>query len=302
MFMTDKPRLCGGTFFVLLLRAKRSRTKKEIQQFGNGSITNPELLKALILFFDPDYTAPFGTSLKTNTSLYKSCDISAADCLPFSDTALINAFDRKIKTEYWNELTTMKLLVDFFLTTEKLAKIQELVYGVLNLIKDDDSIEPQDVFYALPNGIAISKAKLLTITDVNLYALLLGVWHFILMKRKDNTIGKSTLKEWHRPPAEKGNKHTFISTIGDTYHLNIKINTICEETGGVKMNMSNCADNPTVDFDDNEIVNEIPTQQAEPTITQNVQNQFNINQSGNGINIGYAEKVEIRDGKVVTLK
>lgn len=302
MINTEKPRLCGGTFFVLLLRAKRTKAKKEIQKFGNGGVTNPELLKSLIMFFDPDYIAPAGSSLETNTSLYKSCNISFADCLPFSDTALTNAFDRKIKTNYCNELTTMKLLVDFFLTTEKPAKIQELVYGVLNLIKDDDSIKPYDVFYAQPNGIAIRKDKLLTMTEFNLYALLLGVWHFILMKRENNTIGKPTLEEWLRPPVEKGDKYTFISNIGDTYYLNIKINTICEETSDVKMNMSNCDDNTTVDSVDNEIVNEIPTQQAEPTIKKNVQNQFNINQCGNGINIGYAEKVEIRDGKVVTLK
>lgn len=48
MIYTDKPRLCGGTFFVLLLRAKRTRAKKEIQKFGNGGVTNPELLKSLI--------------------------------------------------------------------------------------------------------------------------------------------------------------------------------------------------------------------------------------------------------------
>ena len=35
------------------------------------------------------------------------------------------------------------------------------------------------------------------------------------------------------------------------------------------------------------------------TTTQNI---FNISQNGNGINIGYAEKIEIRNGKVVTLK
>lgn len=51
MITTDKPRLCGGTFFVLLLRAKRTRAKKEIHKFGNGGVTNPELLKSLVLFF-----------------------------------------------------------------------------------------------------------------------------------------------------------------------------------------------------------------------------------------------------------
>lgn len=302
MIYTDKPRLCGGTFFVLLLRAKRTRAKKEIQKFGNGGVTNPELLKSLILFFDPDYIATAGTSLETNTSLFKSCEISYADCLPFFDAALINAFDRKMQTTYHSELSTMKRLADFFLTTEKSAKMQELVYGVLNLIKDDDSIKPQDTFYALPDGTTISKDDLLTITEVNLYALLLGVWHFILLNRKDNTIGKPTLEDWHRPPAEKGDKHIFVSKIGDTYHLDIKISTTCENTDDAEEYEVDCDDNESVDYADADVIEEIPMSQPAPTITQNIQNQFNITQSGNGINIGHAEKVEIRDGKVVTLK
>lgn len=302
MINTDQPRLCGGTFLVLMLRAKRTRVKKEIQKFGNGGVTNPELLKRLILFFDPDYIAPAGTSLETNTSLYKSCDISYADCLPFSDTALINAFDMKMKTTYHNELSTMKLLADFFLTTEKSAKMQELVYGILNLIKDDDSIKPQDTFYALPDGTAISKADLLTITDVNLYALLLGVWHFILLNRKENTVGKPTLESWLTAPTIKGREHTFSSTIGDAYHLDIKISTDCENTDDAEEYEVDCDDNEAVDYADADVIEEIPMSQPAPTITQNIQNQFNITQNGNGINIGYAEKVEIHDGKVVTLK
>ena len=302
MIHTDKPRLCGGTFFVLLLRAKRTRAKKEIQKVGNGGVTNPELLKSLILFFDPDYIAPVGTSLETNTSLYKSCEISYADCLPFSDVALINAFDRKMKTAYRNELATMKLLADFFLTTEKSAKMQELVYGVLNLIKDDDTIKPQDTFYVLPDGTSVSKADLLTITDVNLYALLLGVWHYILLNRKDNTIGKPTLEDWQRHPAEKGDKHIFVSKIGDAYHLDIKISTACENTDDAEEYEVDCDDNETVDYADAEVIGEKTVSQPAPTIMQNIQNQFNITQNGNGINIGYAEKEEIRDGKVVTLK
>jgi len=299
MMNIDKPRLCGGTFLVLMLRAKRTKAKKDIQKNGSDGVTNPELLKSLILLIDPDYAAPIGTSLETNTSLYKSCDISNADCLPFSDTALITAFDRKIQTKYRNELFTMKNLVDFFLTTEKFAKMQELVYGILNLIKDDDSIKPQDIFYALPDGTAVSKAELNVLTEINLYSLLLGVWHFILLNRKDNTVGKSTLAEWHKPPAAKGDKHTFISTIGNIYHLDIKISTACEYTDDAEEGAVDFYDNLTDDYVDAEIVEEV---QPAPAIMQNIQNQFNINQSGNVINISYAEKVEIRDGKVVTLK
>ena len=41
---------------------------------------------------------------------------------------------------------------------------------------------------------------------------------------------------------------------------------------------------------------------TQSAVQQFIQNQFNISQTGNGINIGHADKIEIRDGKVVTLK
>lgn len=50
-----------------------------------------------------------------------------------------------------------------------------------------------------------------------------------------------------------------------------------------------------------EIVDAI-TPTSQPEVQQIIQNQFNITQNGNGINIGHANTIEIRDGKVVTLK
>lgn len=50
-----------------------------------------------------------------------------------------------------------------------------------------------------------------------------------------------------------------------------------------------------------EIVDAV-TPMPQPAVQQIIQNQFNITQNGNGINIGHANTIEIRDGKVVTLK
>ena len=47
---------------------------------------------------------------------------------------------------------------------------------------------------------------------------------------------------------------------------------------------------------------DVGTQVAQPVVQQIIQNQFNISQTGNGINVGHADVIEIRDGKVVTLK
>ena len=53
--------------------------------------------------------------------------------------------------------------------------------------------------------------------------------------------------------------------------------------------------------DDVEIVAPVAPM-SQPVVQQIIQNQFNITQTGNGINVGHADLIEIRDGKVVTLK
>lgn len=299
------PRLCGGTFFVLLLRAKRTKAKKEIQKFSNNGITNPGLLKGLITIFDPEYYESSGSSIETNTSRYKKCEISKSDSLPFDQNALIMEFDRKIKSNYYNKLLLMKKLVDFFLTTDKEPKTKELVYSVLNLIKADESIKSNEPFYVLPNGVSISKRELLTTTEINLYALLLGVWHYILMNRKDNTIGAETISSWHSTPLEKGDVHPFTSTIGDSYHLDIKISTTCEDTYDATSESNTATFSEVIDDEDDEDVEILETVNVEEELNNNfneqpiINNQFIFNQSGNGVNIGQATNVIIKNGKVV---
>ena len=296
------PRLCGGTFLVLLLRAKRTKAKKDIRKFSANGITNPEFLKGLITIFDSSYYEPSGSSLETNTSRYKKCEISKADCLPFDDNALITAFDRQIKEDYYTPLVKMKELLDYFLTIDKAPKIDELVYGILNLIKDDQSINQDAIFYTLPNGKGITKIDLLSTLNINFYSLVLGVWHFILTNRKDNKIGASTIKSWHEEPLEKGEAHIFTSSIGSTYHLDIKISTLIEQNESAERKSDDEVNREFINEPEIEILcsvdtNETSTHQEnkQPTIN----NQFIFNQTGNGINIGQATNVIIKNGKVV---
>lgn len=296
------PRLCGGTFLVLLLRAKRTKAKKDIRKFSANGITNPEFLKGLITIFDSSYYEPSGSSLETNTSRYKKCEISKADCLPFDDTALITAFDRQIKEDYYTHLVKMKELLDYFLTIDKAPKIDELVYGILNLIKDDQSINQDAIFYTLPNGKGITKIDLLSTLNINFYSLVLGVWHFILTNRKDNKIGASTIKSWHEEPLEKGEAHIFTSSIGSTYHLDIKISTLIEQNESAERKSDDEINREFINEPEIEILCSVDTNETS-THQENKQpkinNQFIFNQTGNGINIGQATNVIIKNGKVV---
>lgn len=281
---------------------KELKLKKDIRKFSANGITNPEFLKGLITIFDSSYYEPSGSSLETNTSRYKKCEISKADCLPFDDTALITAFDRQIKEDYYTHLVKMKELLDYFLTIDKAPKIDELVYGILNLIKDDQSINQDAIFYTLPNGKGITKIDLLSTLNINFYSLVLGVWHFILTNRKDNKIGASTIKSWHEEPLEKGEAHIFTSSIGSTYHLDIKISTLIEQNESADRKSDDEINREFINEPEIEILCSVDTNETS-THQENKQpkinNQFIFNQTGNGINIGQATNVIIKNGKVV---
>lgn len=299
MMNTNTPRLCGGTFFVLLLREKRkSRTKKQLQNFGSDGLTNVALMEHLIRLFDNTFTRPAGDSLDNRTSLYKKCEISEADCLPFDDDALITSFDRKIKSSYPALLFKMGEIVDFFLTNDNEDKMRELVFSILTVIKEDETIQPTDGFYSMPDGTPISKTTLLNKKELNVPSLLLGVWHYILMYRKDNTVGSATITSWHIAPQEKGDKHKFSSSIGSSFDHDIKISTDYEIIDDAEQDVIEEAHEESQVEDAAEST---PAQPA-PIVNQAIQNQFNFYQTGKGINIGHADKVEIKDGKVVNLK
>ena len=299
MVNTNTPRLCGGTFFVLLLREKRkNRTSKQLQNFRSDGLTNVALMEHLIQLFDDTFIKPTGDSMDNRTSLYKKCELSEADCLPFNDNALIASFDRIIKNNYAALLFKMGEIIDFFLTSDNEDKMRDLVFSILTVIKEDSTIQPGDSFYSMPDGTSICKTALLNVKDLNVPSFLLGVWHYILMYRRDNTVGASTIASWHTAPQEKGDKHKFSSSIGSSFDHDIKISTDYEIIANAEQ-------------DDIEDTNKEPQMEntaesvlAQPTpiVKQAIQNQFNFYQTGNGINIGHADRVEIKDGKVVNLK
>lgn len=58
---------------------------------------------------------------------------------------------------------------------------------------------------------------------VTLPAFLLGVWHFLIINRQDNSVGKATFEEWHVSGSTKNAKKTFISKIGESITHNITL-------------------------------------------------------------------------------
>ena len=97
--------------------------------------------------------------------------------------------------------------------------------ALIDLIQQDDSIEDDVVFLIGRDGQPVRKDRLDDMYKVCLPAFLLGVWHFIVVNRKDNKIGQDTYDIWcpkndHGPREYQGVMGESIARKIDVYTLN----------------------------------------------------------------------------------
>ena len=228
--MTNEyPRLCGGTFFTLLLQAIKQRTKARQRIAGErDGLSETDLLIGLIRVAYPEYKVTSNSSFKTNTSDYKKCKVSTSSYLPFDWPATIDGFDKKVTSDYQTPLHAMSTFASNFIEVGTSAgKDMRLVKALLELIQYDTSLDHHK-FFCCENGQPIMKSELITLSEICLPAFLLGIWHFIFVNRRDNTVGAATFNAWHNTPSIKRAKKDFIGLTGASINHAIKINDIGE--------------------------------------------------------------------------
>ena len=112
----DYPRLCGGTYFTLLLQALKQRTSARGRVVSErDGLSNPEVLSGLIRVVNPEFLSPSKETFKTNTSNYMKCKISSGTYFPFDEPATIDSFDQRIKNDYQKTLSAMTRFVNTYL-------------------------------------------------------------------------------------------------------------------------------------------------------------------------------------------
>ncbi len=198
MTNNDYPRLCGGTFFTLALQCLRPRMKaREHYKGDSDGLTDPEVLAGLIQVVNPDYSNPGKEVLKTPANNYKACRVSSGAYLPFDDGQMIRAFDTRVKTDYRSALAAMTSFVNTYLDLgESIGRTTALVKALVDLIQQDSTIGMSEEFYIGERGQKIKKAALGDLSDVCLPSFLLGVWHYVIVSRQDNSIGQTTYDRW----------------------------------------------------------------------------------------------------------
>ena len=145
----DNPRLCGGTFFVLVLQALKQRVKARQHYKGErDGLSDPEVLIGLIKVINPDYQEPKEGALKVKTNDFKACKTSTGQYLPFGETPEVETFDERVRNAYPDALGAMTEFVARFLEVgTEVKKDERLVKALIDLIQQDDSIDPEEVFY-----------------------------------------------------------------------------------------------------------------------------------------------------------
>lgn len=277
MTNTVKHKLCGGTFFTLLLRARKQRmgVREHYKGMSDG-MADPILLMALAEIAIPDYRVPDASmmsTVKSTTSRYKSCQANGGTYFPFSDGAVIASFDSRIKNEYGRCLAAMRSYVaDYIDVCGDTKKDEYLVKALVEVIAADDQIENDHAFYVCEDGSALTKSEILSATRLCLQSFLLGIWHYIILNVQDNKVGADTYNRWC--PSRGGAERVYVAMLGETSGRNITLTYSPVDEAETKEN-----DEPVTGI---EVVEKEPeqaeTQPSQTMVNNNpVFNTFNFN-------------------------
>ena len=291
MTTNEYPCLCGGTFFTLVLQALRQRMNaREHYKGDSDGLSDPEVLVGLIKVINPAYTNPGKEKLRAIVNNYKRCETSTSTYFPFDDDQVVTAFDMTVKTDYQTSLNGMIKFVNDFLDVNKtIHKDINLVRALVDLIQQDQSIKASDEFYIEPNGEKKKKAALGDLKKVCLPAFLLGIWHYIVINRKDNSIGQKTYEAWC--PSNGRAQRKYTAHMGEGILNGLTTYTIdAKETIATEI-----VDEPTEDKESDTVNSDTP-----PITQQMVNNNptfFNINISGgNNSFYHHVDKLTINNG------
>lgn len=280
MTINNYPRLCGGTFFTLVLQALRQRMRaREHYKGESDGLSDPEVLMGLIKVINPDYQEMDRKALKTKANDYKSCKTSGGAYIPFGDTQEIRSFDERVRNNYRAALNDMIGFVNDFLDLgETVGKAVQLARALIDLIQQDESIALSEEFFIGPDGQKTKKAALGGLDEVCLPAFLLGVWHYAVVNRKDNTVGQDTYDTWC--PSAGGAPRVYSAHMGEGILDGLSVYYVdTEDTSQIEAEYA--------DRIEAEVVDPIPQ-----TMQQTVNNPFVFNFTQNGNNntqIGHVE-------------
>lgn len=227
MEKTDVFRLCGGTFFILLLTARKPLLSSREKYAGKRSgLSEPELLYELAKIVKPDIQAPIqsqGKTAKDVTKDFKACKGTGGTLFELGNSSVRAAFDERVHSSYLGLLNAMHAVTDRFLESRTSAnKDIYLVKALLELLDSDTVIPDEAEFYITPDGKPLSKKVILNETHEFCFeAFLLGIWHYALCRVNDYKAGQQTFEKWC--PSNNRGPRNYTGNLGENSSRKISL-------------------------------------------------------------------------------
>lgn len=242
-----KYRLCGGTFFTLLLNDRQPLLSKTQNYSGESSgLSEPELLWALIRILKPDIDEKpkiTDKTLKDSTHNFKICKNWGNSYFQLDDKSVQRTFDERIKNHYDESLSAMIDFTKKFLDIKSSTKKDEyLIKALVEVLAEDDSINDSQEFFVCADGKTMTKREICSAHEITFQSFLLGIWHYVITVVQNNTIGQDTYNDWC--PPNNRSKREYVKTIGENSSRNITLK-YCEEYSMKTENVVELADNNT---------------------------------------------------------
>lgn len=216
--INEKPRLCGGTFFALLLDAKvEAMSQREHWKGHKDERVIPNLMSRLLWAMNGAEVNLSGKALETfgsNVNKYRLCKINGGAHLRLKKTDTeVKAFDRLIRENYSAALHRMDtFLQDVLDFREELRKPEDFVKALMDTVSQDRSCDDKE-FFVLEDGDSIPGCEVIALQEVCLPAFVLGMWHAALMIPDNNKIGEATINEWC--PSTGGGHRDYSGSMGE---------------------------------------------------------------------------------------
>ena len=255
--------LCGGTFFTLMLQSTRQQAPKQLGK--KNDFTEADVLRDLIKIANPDFEVKNADSFNKTVSLYQSCKVGKSKIIPITGIVIESAFNGRVKANPAEALIDMeKLITDYIDVGGECEKDKWFVRRLLELIENDSSIKEEQDFYIFGNTLSETKSAMRSREEFCLPTFLLGIWHYVVVNKTDNSIGEYTIKVWHRKPETPNTKAEFISRIGE--RITRPINLV--SYSGTTADAFNAECTSTSDVGTNEFDDDTTAEHGEPYINE----------------------------------
>ena len=202
--------LCGGVLFFMLCQAKQTKRAPRNQIKGKSySHSNPRMMESFVIALRSDDTIKEGDLIWSKTfekdvSHYQNCKVNKTSFLQFTESPFVSNYDDLVNTQYTKALERMRQFVQRHLDPDR---YKWLLNRILDIIENDSGIAKSDSFFITGDGAPKTKEEMKCMKDFCLPAVLVGVMHYILLYRDNNTAGEDTLNAWSQKETGKERKY-----------------------------------------------------------------------------------------------